>query len=236
MSQGSQIVKYRPETGSPFPFPKSGSDWTIDEIKYIGVDHKLDCDLDDIIPPEITLSPKIAAYLNERLGKPWKDLLISRLREDRETFYARLLQVADPQVNVGPYDIPSSSPPSECTPLETQEPRTPEDGSSPGQPSRQSPQRRFRHGSLCSSPASPTPKRMSGARSEPTPETSSDGSYEPPYPERPASDSGRKKEKDQTEKDVEALAKSLLYLIENALSKVLPSLVTDSGCAYTVRC
>lgn len=161
MSQISQVVKYRPQAGSPFPFPKSGSDWTLDEIKYIGVDHKLDCDLDDIIPPAITLSPKIAEYLNERLSKPWEDLLNSRLGEDKEKIYARLLQLAGPQVDVGPYDIPfTSSPPSEYTPLETQEPKTPEGGSSPVQPSRPSPRRRFRHGSLCSSPASPTPKRM----------------------------------------------------------------------------
>ncbi len=250
MSSTPKVNKYRPEVGKPFPFPKSGSEWTLEELNFIGLDHKLDCDLDDIIPPRIILSPKITEYLSERLIKPWEDLLLSRFEQDRETFYARLLQVAGPKSEVVPYDIPdTSSQPTESTPPpQVEEPTTPERDPNLVQPTRPNPQHNHRPGCLSSSPVSPIlakstgmlPEASPNTSSDWTPQPSSDPSYEPSSPRVVESDSYREAEngqakKDQAEKDVEALSRSLLYLIENAVTKALPSIVTDTRCACVVK-
>ena len=272
------VNKYRPGVGQPFPFPKSGSDWTLEELNYIGIDHKLGCALDEIIPPRIVLSPKITEYLESRLNKPWQDLLaseISEVKEDRERFYARLLQVAGPKVKGVSYDIPytssqlsASTPPSDIEGF-----RTPEGGQTLIQPPRPSPMHFRPSGYRPSSPTSPTPakktgelkeasarnsrdssyewrsspppmvdnhsdrqqgsptpKRNTGELQEATPQSSSDPSYQShsSSPGMVESDSSHKEEKDPAEKDVEALARSLLLLIENAVVMALPSIHTET--------
>lgn len=237
MAQVPTVNKYRPQAGQSFPFPKYGSDWTLEELNYIGIDHKVDCALDEIIPPKIVVSPMIIQFFTKRLNKTWEDLINSEVKEDRESFYARLLQVAGPKPKGGPYDIPyMSSQPSESTPPpEIEKPRTPEGDPSPIQPPRPSPQHTHPSGYLSSSPVSPTPAKKTGDLPEATPQPSSDPSYEGSSPQRAESDSDLEEDKDLAERDVEALARSLLHLIEAALLEVLPRLETETQYAKTIR-
>lgn len=241
MPQTPTVNRYRPDAGQPFPFPQSGSKWTLEHLKYIGIDHSLDCALDDIIPPKIGLSPKIAEYLNRKLNKPWEDLLTSEAPEDKEKFYAKLLKVAGPKSKGGPYDIPfTSSQLSDNTPPpEVEEPRTPEGGPSPMRPPRLSSKHTYPLGCIPSSPASPTVAKNTRNVPEATPQPSSDPADDAYSPQNAESDSSRDEEadqakEDQAEKDIEALARGLLLLIENAVLELEPSMITETWYANPI--
>ena len=185
MSQIPTVTRYRPGVEQPSPFPKSGSEWTVEALNYIGIDHKVGCALDEIISPRIVPSPKITEYLESRLNRPWEDLLASEVSEtkvDRETFYARLLQIAGPKIEGRSYDIPitssqlsASTPPSEFEGF-----RTPEVDQSPMQPPRPSPEHFRSLDCVASIPISPTPAMKTGEPKEASARTVRDADYEWP--------------------------------------------------------
>ena len=180
MSPIPMIKRYRPEAGKPFPFPKSGSDWTLKELNFIGIDHKIDCALDEIIPSRIIPSPKITEFLVQKLSEPWEDLLTSEDKKDQESFYARLLHVAGPVSKGGHYDIPytSSQLSGYTPPPEAEDPKTPEGDRTPMQPPRPSPKHIHPSEYFQLSPASPTPAKKTGKLAEATPQISPDPYYE----------------------------------------------------------
>ena len=135
-----RYVEYRADSEDEFPFHKihnrkkskkmkgpSGSTWQGRQLKWLGVDHHIGCNLEDIAPEDRRVAPRIAELIDHHLSMTLEHIRSAKLI-DLSAFYfdLRTLLTVDPRLSLyeksSTYDgssqprgahtpSPSSSPP-----------------------------------------------------------------------------------------------------------------------------
>lgn len=123
MAQTPRIIPYRAHPNEKFPFSKkktsqskkktrgeklkgpSGSKWTDSQLRWLGIDHQIECTLEDIVP-SMTLSQKVRKYFDDNLNLALEDVLARKtLNHD---FYVDLRQLLTPEPELALYEKSSN--------------------------------------------------------------------------------------------------------------------------------
>ena len=118
MAQIPQIKEYRAKPSDKFPFHKSvtkgkklkgpsSSKWKLSQLQWLGIDHQIECTLQDIVPT-MTLARKVHNYIHENLSMPLDDVMKQSSKGSKHDFYASLRQLLTVRPEPRPYDKSSS--------------------------------------------------------------------------------------------------------------------------------